>query len=129
MGGRGRGHTKGGPRGGCQRGSGSVPPFWMPPASNHFDLMNIGQAVRAALDPFGVDVDISVETPAKKSKKSESATEANVDKAKEAMEDIATKALKVHCPRKILIWKPMRLQKLLRKRIKQKMLLKGKPKQ
>merc|ERR1711971_1125048 len=61
--GRGRGHFRG-PRGGCQRGSGgSVPPFWMPPAGNHFDLMNIGQAVRAALDPFGVDV--SIETPAK----------------------------------------------------------------
>merc|ERR1711963_712233 len=99
MGGRGRGHTKGGPRGGCQRGSGSVPPFWMPPASNQFDLMNIGQAVRAALDPFGVDVDISVETPAKKSKKSESATEANVDKAKEAKEDIATKASESTLPK------------------------------
>ena len=57
-----------------------MPPF--PPASNHIDLMNIGQAVRArgisiplvraALDPFGVDV--SIETPAKKPR-SERATE------------------------------------------------------
>merc|ERR1711963_1367401 len=73
--GRGRGHFRGS-RGDCQRGSGSAPPFWMPPAGANpwGDLMNIGQAVRQALDPFGVDVDIEVETPAGKQK---------VDKAKE----------------------------------------------
>ena len=96
--GRGRGHFRG-PRGGCQRGSGggSVPPFWMPPANNHFDLMNIGQAVRAALDPFGVDVDVSIETPAKKPR-SERATEMDqaqkekVDKAREAKENMTSEA-------------------------------------
>ena len=95
--GRGRGHFRG-PRGGCQRGSGgSVPPFWMPPAGNHFDLMNIGQAVRAALDPFGVDVDVSIETPAKKPR-SERATEMDkaqkekVDKAREAKENMTSEA-------------------------------------
>merc|ERR1719367_779023 len=72
--GRGRGRYRGS-RGNCQRGTGSVPPFWMPPSNNQWgDLMNIGQAVRAALDPFGVDVDISVDTPAGRTK---------VDKAKE----------------------------------------------
>merc|ERR1712156_700718 len=66
--GRGRGHFRGS-RGNCQRGAGSVPPFWMPPSNNQWgDLMNIGQAVRAALDPFGVDVDISVDTPAGRTK-------------------------------------------------------------
>merc|ERR1711988_1771926 len=67
--GRGRGHFRGS-RGGCQRGSGSVPPFWMPPAGGNpwGDLMNIGQAVREALDPFGVVVDIEVETPGGKQK-------------------------------------------------------------
>ena len=95
--GRGRGHFRG-PRRGCQRGSGgSVPPFWMPPANNHFDLMNIGQAVRAALDPFGVDVDVSIETPAKKPR-SERATEMDqaqkekVDKAREAKENMTSEA-------------------------------------
>ena len=96
--GRGRGHFRG-PRGGCQRGSGggSVPPFWMPPANNHFDLMNIGQAVRAALDPFGVDVDVSIETPAKKPR-SERATEMDqaqkekVDQAREAKEKMTSEA-------------------------------------
>ena len=82
-----------------------MPPF--PPASNHIDLMNIGQAVRArgisiplvraALDPFGVDVDVSIETPAKKLR-SERATEMDqaqkekVDKAREAKENMTTKA-------------------------------------
>jgi len=45
--------------------------------------MNIGQAVRQALDPFGVDVDIEVETPAGKQK---------VDKAKEAKENTSPEA-------------------------------------
>ena len=69
----------------------------MPPASNHIDLMNIGQAVRAALDPFGVDVDVSIETPAKKPR-SERATEMDqaqkekVDKAREAKENMTPKA-------------------------------------
>ena len=69
----------------------------MPPAGNHFDLMNIGQAVRAALDPFGVDVDVSIETPAKKPR-SERATEMDqaqkekVDKAREAKENMTTKS-------------------------------------
>merc|ERR1711963_926904 len=78
--GRGRGHIRGS-RGDCQRGSGSVPPFWMPPAGANpwGDLMNIGQAVRQALDPFGVDVDIEVETPAGKQK---------VDKAKDTTEAV-----------------------------------------
>jgi len=82
--GRGRGHFRG-PRGGCQRGSGSVPPFWMPPAGGNpwGDLMNIGQAVREALDPFGVDVDIEVETPGGKQK---------VEKAKEAKENKTSEA-------------------------------------
>merc|ERR1719228_3159656 len=82
--GRGRGHFRGS-RGGCQRGSGSVPPFWMPPAGGNpwGDLMNIGQAVRVALDPFGVDVDIEVETPAGKQK---------VDKPKEAKENMTPEA-------------------------------------
>ena len=59
--------------------------------------MNIGQAVRAALDPFGVDVDVSIETPAKKPR-SERDTEMNqaqkekVDKAREAKENMTTKA-------------------------------------
>jgi hypothetical protein len=67
----------------------------MPPASNHIDLMNIGQAVRAALDPFGVDV--SIETPAKKPR-SERATEMDqaqkekVDKAREAKENMTSEA-------------------------------------
>merc|ERR1711902_274814 len=47
------------------------------------DLINIGQAVRAALDPFGVDVDISVDTPAGRTK---------VDKAKEAKEEKVSEA-------------------------------------
>ena len=95
--GRGRGHFRG-PRGGCHRGSGgSVPPFWMPPANNHFDLMNIGQAVRAALDPFGVDVDVSIETPAKKPRSErdtemDQAQKEKVDKASEAKENMTTKA-------------------------------------
>merc|ERR1711913_175733 len=61
------------------------PPFWMPPAGGNpwGDLMNIGQAVRQALDPFGVDVDIEVETPAGKQK---------VDKAKEAKENTSPEA-------------------------------------
>jgi len=82
--GRGRGHFRGS-RGGCQRGSGSVPPFWMPPAGGNpwGDLMNIGQAVREALDPFGVDVDIEVETPAGNQK---------VDKPKEAKENMTPEA-------------------------------------
>jgi len=82
--GRGRGHFRGS-RGGCQRGSGSVPPFWMPPAGGNpwGDLMNIGQAVREALDPFGVDVDIEVETPGGKQK---------VEKAKEAKENKTSEA-------------------------------------
>ena len=69
----------------------------MPPASNHIDLMNIGQAVRAALDPFGVDVDVSIETPAKKPR-SERATEMDqaqkekVDKAREAKENMTSEA-------------------------------------
>jgi hypothetical protein len=65
--------------------SGSVPPFWMPPAGGNRwgDLMNIGQAVREALDPFGVDVDIEVETPAGKQK---------VDKPKEAKENMTPEA-------------------------------------
>ena len=123
-----------------------MPPF--PPASNHIDLMNIGQAVRArgsdplappggefgrpylpsvpqqtaqiaggslargisiplvrargalvraALDPFGVDVDVSIETPAKKPR-SERATEMDqaqkekVDKAREAKENMTSEA-------------------------------------
>ena len=93
--GRGRGHFRG-PPGGYQRGSGgSVSPFWMPPANNHFDLMNIGQAVRAALDPFGVD--FSIETPAKKPR-SERATEKDqaqkekVAKAREAKENTTSEA-------------------------------------
>ena len=61
------------------------------------DLMNIGQAVRAALDPFGVDV--SIETPAKKLR-SERATEMDqaqaqkgkVDKAREAKENMTSEA-------------------------------------
>merc|ERR1719367_1777205 len=81
--GRGRGRYRGS-RGNCQRGTGSVPPFWMPPSNNQWgDLMNIGQAVRAALDPFGVDVDISVDTPAGRTK---------VDKAKEAKEEKVSEA-------------------------------------
>jgi len=81
--GRGRGRFRGS-RGNCQRGTGSVPPFWMPPSNNQWgDLMNIGQAVRAALDPFGVDVDISVDTPAGRTK---------VDKAKEAKEEKVSEA-------------------------------------
>jgi len=81
--GRGRGHFRGS-RGNCQRGAGSVPPFWMPPSNSQWgDLMNIGQAVRAALDPFGVDVDISVDTPAGRTK---------VDKAKEAKEEKVSEA-------------------------------------
>merc|ERR1719367_158582 len=81
--GRGRGRYRGS-RGNCQRGAGSVPPFWMPPSNNQWgDLMNIGQAVRAALDPFGVDVDISVDTPAGRTK---------VDKAKEAKEEKVSEA-------------------------------------
>ena len=80
---RGRGRFRGS-RGNCQRGAGSVPPFWMPPSNNQWgDLMNIGQAVRAALDPFGVDVDISVDTPAGRTK---------VDKAKEAKEEKVSEA-------------------------------------
>ena len=79
----------------------------MPPASNHIDLMNIGQAVRArgisiplvraALDPFGVDVDVSIETPAKKPR-SETDTEMDqaqkekVDKAREAKENMTSEA-------------------------------------
>ena len=82
-----------------------MPPF--PPASNHIDLMNIGQAVRArgisiplvraALDPFGVDVDVSIETPAKKPR-SERATEKDqaqkekVAKAREAKENTTSEA-------------------------------------
>jgi sequestosome 1 len=87
--GRGRGHFRGF-RGGCQRGSGSVPPFWMPPAGGNpwGDLMNIGQAVREALDPFGVDVDIEVETPAGK-QKVEKAKEATENKTSEAKEEQA----------------------------------------
>merc|ERR1711971_775366 len=102
--GRGRGHFRG-PRGGCQRGSGgSVPPFWMPPAGNHFDLMNIGQAVRAALDPFGVDVDVSIETPAKKPRSErdtemDQAQKEKVDKAREAKEDMTTKAAESSLPK------------------------------
>ena len=77
------------------------------PASNHIDLMNIGQAVRArgisiplvraALDPFGVDVDVSIETPAKKPR-SERTTEMDqaqkekVDKAREAKENMTSEA-------------------------------------
>ena len=67
----------------------------MPPASNHIDLMNIGQSVRAALDPFGVD--FSIETPAKKPR-SERDSEMDqdqkekVDKAREAKENMTTKA-------------------------------------
>ena len=83
--GRGRGRFKG-QRRGCQRGSGSVPPFWMPPTAGGNpwgDLMNIGQAVREALDPFGVDVDIEVETPEGKQK---------VEKAKEARENKTSEA-------------------------------------
>ena len=45
--------------------------------------MNIGQAVREALDPFGVDVDIEVETPEGKQK---------VEKAKEARENKTSEA-------------------------------------
>merc|ERR1739838_827005 len=102
--GRGRGHFRG-PRGGCQRGSGgSVPPFWMPPAGNHFDLMNIGQAVRAALDPFGVDVDVSIETPAKKPRSErdtemDQAQKEKVDKAREAKENMTTKAAESSLPK------------------------------
>ena len=67
----------------------------MPPASNHIDLMNIGQSVRAALDPFGVD--FSIETPAKKPR-SERATEKDqaqkekVAKAREAKENTTSEA-------------------------------------
>merc|ERR1719189_3549835 len=84
-----------------------MPPSLMPPASNHIDLMNIGQAVRArgisiplvraALDPFGVDVDVSIETPVKKPR-SERATEMDqaqkekVDKAREAKENMTSEA-------------------------------------
>ena len=69
----------------------------MPPANNHFDLMNIGQAVRAALDPFGVDGDVSIETPAKKPRSErdtemDQAQKEKVDKAREAKENMTTKA-------------------------------------
>jgi len=50
--------------------------------------MNIGQAVREALDPFGVDVDIEVETPAGK-QKVEKAKEATENKTSEAKEEQA----------------------------------------
>merc|ERR1712110_1395052 len=49
---------------------------------------NIGQAVREALDPFGVDVDIEVETPAGK-QKVEKAKEATENKTSEAKEEQA----------------------------------------
>ena len=63
----------------------------MPPASNHIDLMNIGQAVRAALDPFGVD--FSIETPATKTRSERAQTQKEkVAKAREAKENMTTKA-------------------------------------
>merc|ERR1712110_984956 len=80
--GRGRGHFRGS-LGGCRRSYGSVPPYIPVGANPWGDLMNIGQAVRQALDPFGVDVDIEVETPAGKQK---------VDKAKEATENKTSEA-------------------------------------
>lgn len=73
-------------RGGCQRGRGnrgwgSVPPFMGAMGGQNGgwnDLYNIGEAVRAALDPFGVDVDIDVQTHDKE----------EPEKAKEAKEKV-----------------------------------------
>merc|ERR1712008_471659 len=58
----------------------------------------------AALDPFGVDVDISIETPAKKPR-SERATEMDqaqkekVEKAREAKENMTTKSAESSLPK------------------------------
>lgn len=44
-------------RGGCHRGG-----WFQTPENNEQALYNLGETIRSALDPFGVDVDIDVET-------------------------------------------------------------------
>merc|ERR1712004_525067 len=81
--GRGRGHFRGS-RGGCQRGSGSVPPFWMPPAGGNQKVEKAKEAKEnktseASEQPMATDTTEAVKRAAQEVEKTEEAKKAKTD--------------------------------------------------